>query len=215
MSTGPPFLFCNISPQEYAKDIHCLAQNIFVIKSFATTASAALAFPNINVQRTMSTFGGGQYVTTINSVDRQLFDSLEHVAGAIDSSLADKAQIPQIIAKLKKRDLIDNDLYFKILDSLLTFDGLLSQVNQDSKFLAGDFDLIRNILTLFSRIKLNLSQNGVPGEHCEFRTESNYFGLSGIASDLSNYLNYLTSTFSTSSSTLKLSSNVDFMKSSG
>jgi len=214
MSTGPPFLFCSVSPQENGKDINYLAQNIFVIKSFATTASATLAFPNINVQRTMSTFGGGQYVTTINSVDRQLFDSLEHVASSIDSSLADKAKIPQIIAKLKKRDLIDNDLYFKILDSLLTFDGLLSQVNQDSKLLAGDFDLIRNILTLFSRIKLNLSQN-VPAEHCEFRTVSNYFELSEMASDLSNYLNYLTNTFSTSSSTLKLSSNVDFMNSSG
>ena len=214
MSTGPPFSFCNVSQQEYAKDIRCLAQNVFVVKSFATTASAALAFPNINVQRTMSTFGGGQYVSTINSVDRQLFDSLEHVAGAIDLSLADKAQTPQVIAKLKKRDLIDNDLYFKILDSLLTFDGLLSQVNQDGKLLAGDFDLIRNILTLFSRIKLNLSQNGVLAENCEYSTVSNYFGLSGITSDLPN-LNYLTSPFSTSSSTLKLSSNVDFMKSSG
>jgi hypothetical protein len=215
MSTGPPFLFCSVSPQENGKDINYLAQNIFVIKSFATTASATLAFPNINVQRTMSTFGGGQYVTTINSVDRQLFDSLEHVASSIDSSLADKAQIPQIIAKLKKRDLIDNDLYFKILDSLLTFDGLLSQVNQDSKLLAGDFDLIRNILTLFSRIKLNLSQNAVLVEYCEYSTLSNCFWPSGITPNSFNYLDYLASTFSTSSSTLTLSSNVDFIKSSG
>jgi hypothetical protein len=163
----------------------------------------------------MSTFGGGQYVTTINSVDRQIYDSLQHIAGAVGLSLADKAQTPQVIEKLKDRNLVDNDLYFKILDSLLTFDGLLLQVNQDSKLLPGDFDLVRNILTLFSRVKLNLSQNGVAAEHFEFKTVSNYFGLNETAANSFYYLNYLTSTFSTSSSTLKLSSNVDFMKSSG
>ncbi|MGO8807647.1 MAG: hypothetical protein ACLQO7_13840 [Candidatus Bathyarchaeia archaeon] len=164
----------------------------------------------------MSTFGGGQYVSTINSVDRQLFDSFERVAGALGEPLTDKAQTPQVIAELKKRNLIDNNLYSMLLDSLLTFDGLLSQVNQDGKLLMGDFDSIRNILTLFSRIKLNLSQNAVLVEYYEYRTAFNYFGLSDLATINSfNYLNYLTTTFSTSSSTLKQSSNVDFMKSSG
>ncbi|MGA2682763.1 MAG: hypothetical protein ABSF44_13300 [Candidatus Bathyarchaeia archaeon] len=215
MSVDSPFLFCNIFQPENAKGIHSLAQNIFVVKSFATTASAVLAFPNISVTRTMSTFGGGQYVSTINTVDRQLFDGFEHVTGAVGLSLADKSQTPRVIAKLKKLGLIDDDLCFKTLDSLLTFDGLLSQVNQDGKLLAGDFDLIRNILTLFSRIKLNLSQKGVLAEYCEYRTESNYFWLIGITGTSFNYLNYLASTFSTSSSTLTQSSNVDFMKSSG
>jgi hypothetical protein len=215
MSIDSPFLFCNIFQQENAKGIHSLAQNIFVVKSFASTASAVLAFPNISVTRTMSTFGGGQYVSTINTVDRQLFDGFEHVASAIGLTLADKSQTPLVIAKLKSLGLIDDDLCFKTLDSLLSFDGLLSQVNQDGKLLAGDFDLIRNILTLFSRIKLNLSQNEILAEHCEYRTESNYFWLSAITGNSFNYLNYLASTFSTSSSTLTQSSNVDFMKSSG
>lgn len=201
MSTASPLLFSNFFQQENDKYIHSLAQNIFAVKSFATTAAAI--FPNINVQRTMSTFGGGQYVSTINSVDRQLYDSFERVAGALGKPLVDKAQTPQVIAELKKCNYIDGNLYCRILDSLLTFDGLLSQVNQDGKLLMGDFDSMRNILTLFSAIKLNLSQNEFLVEYYEYGTAFNYFGLSGLVTFNSfNYLNYFTTTFSTSSSTL-------------
>jgi hypothetical protein len=216
MSISSPFLSFNGSQKENAKGFLCFSQNVFAVKSFATTVYTVSLFSNVSVQRTMSTFGGGQYVSTINSVERQLFDSFEHFAGAVGEPLVDKALTSQVVAMLKKRNLIDDGLYFRLLDSLLTFDGLLSQVNQDGKLLIGDFDLIRKILTLFSEIKLDLSQNEFLVKQCEYRTVLNCFGLSEIATgDSFNYLNYLTSAFSTSSITLMLSSNVDFMKSSG
>ena len=215
MSINSPFIFCNIFPQETARCINPLAQSIFVAKSCALTTSAFLAFSNITVQRTMSTFAGGQFLTTINSVDRQLSDGFEHAAKAIGLSLADKAQTPQIVAELKQRGFIDDNLYFTILDSLLTFDGLLSEVYQDGKILIGDFDLMRNILTFFSRIRVNLSQNLALAENRAYDLTSNYSWQNGTTDNSVDYLNYLTSAFSTSSNALILSSNVDFTKSSG
>ncbi len=216
MSTDSAFVFSNVFQQEIAEGSHRLDQKLFVIKSFAITAREVLAFPNISVLRTMSTFGSGQYLTTINSIDRQLFEGFQRISSAIGLSLTDKSETPQIISKLKEYNLIDNDLCFRMLDSLLTFDGLLSQVNLDGKLLSEDFDLIRKILTLFSQIKLNLSQNYETAEHSEYETAYSYFKLKNITVwDSFFYLNYLSNTFSTSSSTLTPSSNVDFMKLSG
>jgi len=216
MSIDSDFLFCNVFPQETSEGSHYLEQKIRVITSFAIAAKEVLAFPNISVLRTMSTFGGGQHLSTINSVDKQLFEGFQHISGAIGFSLTDKSETPQIVSKLKEYNLIDNDLCFRILDSLLTFDGLLSQVNQDGKLLTEDFDLMRNILTLFSQLKLNLNQNYGSIEHTEYKTTGSYFGPNRTTTWNSLfYFNYLSSTFSTSSSTLKTSSNVDFMKPPG
>lgn len=216
MSFDSPFLFCNVFRQE-TNGIRPLVQSIVAKPlAFTSTASGVVIFPNITVYRTMSTFGGGQHISTITTIDKQLFDGFDHIAKAIGLSLTDKNQIPQIIAKLKEYGIIDDVTYFKILDSLLTFDGLLSQVSQEGKLLIGDFDAMRNALTLLAGLKLNLSPNGTTVEYDENKmASSSYFGLSETTRDSCGYMNYLDSTLSTSLSTLMPSSNADFIKSSG
>jgi hypothetical protein len=147
-------------------------------------------------------------LNVVNSVDNYLFKSFELLTKALSLPMQDKAEIPEVITKLRDDNRIDEPTYFIILDSILMLDGLLSQAAQGELLSKQDFELIESILTLFSGIKIDLAQNFVCVAYQVYQVSSTYYGTTGTLTGNSSYSTNYVSTFSTSSNTFTQSSSV-------
>lgn len=197
----------NIIDQRFAGS-YDFDKNVFIANDcVATTITTFFGFPKIDEETeiTKRMFESGKYLNAVHTVDNYLFKSFELLTQTLYLPFQDKAEIPYVITKLKDDNRIDEATYFRMLDSVLMLDGLLSQVNQKEVLSKQDVDLLQNILNLFSRIKIDLTQNFVCQMYQIYQVSSTY-GIIGVSIGNSSYSTNYVSTFSTASNTFTQSS---------
>jgi len=202
--------YSSIADQKFTRGIYDFDQNLLIANNcMVTTKTVSFNyFGKIEreIEIAKGLFNSGKYLSAVNTVDNYLFKGFELLAQALNLSIQDKAEIPNVITKLKDDNRIDETIYFSMLDSFLMLDGLLSQVTQGEVLSKQDFDLLESILNLFSGIRIDLVQNFACPVNQIYQVSSNYYGITRASTGNSLCSTNYVSTFSTSSNTFTQSS---------
>ena len=127
--------YSSIADQKFTRGIYDFDQNLLIANNcMVTTKTVSFNyFGKIEreIEIAKGLFNSGKYLSAVNTVDNYLFKGFELLAQALNLSIQDKAEIPNVITKLKDDNRIDETIYFSMLDSFLMLDGLLSQVTKE------------------------------------------------------------------------------------
>jgi len=109
------------------------------------------------IERGVSLAKSGNRKNCIEEIGRAIFEYFRDIADILNKALTDEKELPKIIDTLKNEGYIGKDVREKLLDFLLTLDGLRMQ----DEILDDDLDLLREISYDLKNQKIsNFSDHG-------------------------------------------------------